>query len=69
LKGELTKEEEDKLFENQTHSGILTLFMLEIKKLIDTLKLENIVESHKAVNDILQVEPTLSKVEKRLVSN
>jgi len=69
LKGELTKEEEDKLFENQTHSGILTLFMLEIKKLIDTLKLENIVESHKAVNDILQVEPTLPKVEKRLVSN
>lgn len=69
MKGELTKEEEDKLFENQTHSGILTLFMLEIKKLIDTLKLENIVESHKAVNDILQVEPTLSKVEKRLVSN
>jgi len=43
--------------------------MLEIKKLIDTLKLENIVESHKAVNDILQVEPTLPKVEKRLVSN
>lgn len=69
IKGELTLEEQNKLFENQTPDMILTIFMSDLKKLIEVIKLENVVESHKAVTDILAVEQDEKKVEKKLIRN
>lgn len=63
------KEKDAKHFDNQTKESVKTLFMTEIRKMIDIIKLENIVESHKAVSKMLQEEQNMQKVDKKLVSN
>lgn len=63
------KEKDNKQFDNMSKDKVRDIFMGEIRKMIDIIKLENVVESHKAVTKYLKEEPNLPKVDKRLVIN
>jgi len=56
IKREMSKEEEDKKFENQTPELVKAAFIQDIKKIIEALKVENITESHRTILALLSEE-------------